>query len=148
MLNPELGDELICWAWGDATDDDKSIEGFLTSAYSTTGAVVVMPLSSIRSIDRLRRSGGSITLDLFDCTVGAGVGVDCFIGLLLLKDLEEYRGLTSGGIDEDIWRIGGLGGGEDLGEIAESNDFEICRLRCGSLEIICGCCAMEVVIDL
>lgn len=132
ILSPELGDELIGWAIGDANDDDKSMECFRTSAYSTTGDTVALLASSTKSIERLRRSGGSafilLLLLLLPLFVSSGGDVTtCLIGLVLVidDDLEEWRGLTSGGIDDDICRIGGLGGGDDSGDTAESNDFEI-----------------------
>lgn len=115
------------------------MECFRTSAYSTAGDGVELVESSIKSMERLRRSGGS-TFGLFDET--AAVGVACFIGLvLLIDDREEWRGLTSGGIDDDICRIGGLGGGDDSGDIAESSDFEMYRLRGDSFAG--GCCMLD-----
>lgn len=105
MLSPELGDELIGWATGDANDDDKSMECLRTSAYSTTGDTVTLLASSTKSIERLRRSGGGgsafVLLLLF--VSGADVTI-CLIGLILVidDDLEEWRGLTSGGMDDDI----------------------------------------------
>lgn len=123
MLSPELGDELIGCAIGDANDDDKSMECLRTSAYSTTGDIIELLQSSIKSIERLRRSGGS-TATLVDGI--ADVGVATLIGLVLVSDDErdECRGFTSGGIDEEIWRTGGLGGGDDSGDTAESTDFD------------------------
>lgn len=57
------------------------------------------------------------------------VEVVCLTGLVLLYDRDEWRGLMSGGIEEDTCRIGGLGGGDDSGDIDESTDFDINRLR-------------------
>lgn len=146
MLSPELVDELIGCATGDANDDDKSTECFRTSAYSTAGDVFELVGSSIKSIERLRRSGGSIfglvfgdDDEMFAFVVGVAVavavvvvvGVICLIGLVLVSDddREEWRGLTSGGIEDEICRTGGLGGGDVSGDIAESTDFEMNRLR-------------------
>lgn len=109
------------------------MECFRTSAYSTAGELLVELLeSSIKSMERLRLSGGS-TAGLFGG--GADVGVASLIGLVLVSDddREEWRGLTSGGIDEEICRTGGLGGGDVSGDIAESTDFEMNRLRGDSL---------------
>lgn len=109
------------------------MECFRTSAYSTAGELLVELLeSSIKSMERLRLSGGS-TAGLFGGT--ADVGVASLIGLVLVSDddREEWRGLTSGGIDEEICRTGGLGGGDVSGDIAESTDFEMNRLRGDSL---------------
>jgi len=46
---------------------------------------------------------------------------------------DDRRGLMSGGIEDEICRIGGLGGGDDSGEMAESSDLDIRRLRGESL---------------
>lgn len=69
------------------------MECFRTSAYSTN--VDELLLSSIGSMERL--AGG-----LFGGT--AEVGVDTFIGLVLVSDdeREEWRGFTSGGVDDEI----------------------------------------------
>lgn len=142
MLRPELGDELIGWFGCEANDENKSDEYFLTSAYSTVGEVVGIG-SSIMSIERLRRSGGSTLGDL------VGAEVDCFMGLVLLnEDLEEWRGLTSGGIEEESWRTGGLGGGESSDDLEESNDLELDRLRCKSFVRSCVCEKVEPGITL
>lgn len=107
-------------------DDDKSMECFRTSAYSTTGDGVEITASSINSIDRLRRSGGSMCGGFVGVTAA---GVACLTGLVLLIERDERRGFTSGGMDDEMWRTGGLGGGESSGDIAESTDFEMNRLR-------------------
>lgn len=120
------------------------MECLRTSAYSTTGDTIELLDSSIKSMERLRRSGGStFVLLLF---VGGGAGVACLIGLILVidDDLEEWRGLTSGGIDDDICRTGGLGGGEDSGDTAESNDFEMSRLFSDTFDGICCMGAVTV----
>lgn len=154
MLSPELGDELIGWATGDANEDDKSMECLRTSAYSTTGDTVVAALlaSSTKSIERLRRSGGGgsafVLLLLFVC--GDAAVTACLIGLVLVidDDLEEWRGRTSGGIDDDICRIGGLGGGDDSGDTAESRDFEMNRLLGDTFDGICCMDAVAVAVGL
>lgn len=133
ILNPELGDELIGWACCEANDEDKSMEYFLTSAYSTAGDEVELTDSSTKSMERLRRSGGSML-----CNLGEATGAWAGIGLVLAYDLEEWRGFTSGGIDEEICRTGGLGGGEKSGDIAASNDFDTGRLRWNSFTTF-GC---------
>lgn len=64
---------------------------------------------------------------------------------MLLNDRDEYRGLTSGGMDEDTCRTGGLGGGDDSGDIDESTDLEMNRLRGDSLANGGGvCCTLPV----
>lgn len=121
------------------------MECFRTSAYSTAGELLVELLeSSIKSMERLRRSGAS-TAHLFGGT--AEVGVASFIGLVLVSDddREEWRGFTSGGIDEEICRTGGLGGGDDSGDIAESTDFDINRLRGDSFVGACADCTLDVI---
>lgn len=104
------------------------MECFRTSAYSTTGeTIVALFVSSIKSIERLRRSDGSaFGLILFISGTGDAPSL---IGLVLVidDDREEWRGRTSGGIDDDICRTGGLGGCERSGDV-ESNDFEMSRL--------------------
>lgn len=135
MLRPELGDELIGWAIGNANDVDKSVECLRTSAYSTTGDTIELFGSSIKSIERLRRSDASaFGLPL----LVSGTGDASLIGLMLVidDDREEWRGRTSGGIDDDICRTGGLGGSERSGDV-ESNDFEISRLLCDTFDGIC-----------
>lgn len=134
------------------------MECLRTSAYSTTGDTVALLESSIKSIERLRRSGGStlvllltlLLLLLLFVSDGDGDEADvttCLIGLVLVidDDLEEWRGRTSGGIDDDICRIGGLGGGDDSGDTAESKDFEINRLLGDTFDGICCCCCIDAV---
>lgn len=79
ILKPELGGELIGCVSG------KSFEYFLTSAYSTeTVELFEFVESSIKSIERLRRSGGSTLGDLLRTDVA------CFTGLIFEnEDLEE-----------------------------------------------------------
>lgn len=130
------------------------MECLRTSAYSTAGDVVTLTDSSIKSTERLRRSGGSILCGLFDANAdgGGGVGVGvvaCLMGLVLLNDdRDEWRGFTSGGIDEDTCRTGGLGGGEESGDIDESTDFDINRLRGDSLANGGVCWILAVIEDL
>lgn len=78
ILNPELGGELI------GCDGGKSFEYFFTSAYSTEIVELFEFVeSSIKSIERLRRSGGSTLGDLFRTDVA------CFTGLVFENEVLE-----------------------------------------------------------
>lgn len=94
-------------------------------------------------IERIGLFGSSLFGGLFV----VDVVVCCLIGLVFENGREEFLGLISGGFDdddddncEDNCLIGGLGGGEDSGEIAESTDFEIIRFRGDSLNDVFVCC--------
>lgn len=96
-------------------------------------------------IDRMGLHGSA----LFGVLVG---GVGCLIAFALALKRDDTRGLISGGVDDtdDNWvdncRTGGLGGGDDSGDTAESTDFEMSRLRGVSLTggLVCGvaCCIL------
>lgn len=64
----------------------------------------------------------------------------------LVYERDEILGLMLGGIDDEIFLTGGLGGGDDSSEMAESSDLDVNRLRDDSLADGCDCGLIELLL--